>query len=69
MFEPDRVIEKQVKAAAKFLSAEEEAEQRRLELLSFKAKSVNGNSIDTESGKYIIIIFYEHRVLSSFLSS
>ena len=44
VFSTDRVIEKQVKAAAKFLSAEEEAEQRKMELLSFKSRSTVINS-------------------------
>jgi hypothetical protein len=54
VFESDRIIEKQVKAAAKFQSAEQEAEQRKQELLAVKnrppqlASVGNGNSIDLD---------------------
>lgn len=44
--ETDKPLEKRIKAAAKFLSAEEEAATRKLELEKLKARSMMGSAAE-----------------------
>lgn len=46
VFDPEKPLEKRIKAAAKFLSAEEEAAKRKMELESLKARSMMAGPSD-----------------------
>jgi hypothetical protein len=64
VFSGEKVLEKRVQAAAKFLSAEQEALERRMELSALKSRPINMSEVNEgdscaagENGKSLFCFF------------